>query len=138
MKYWDTSAMLRAWKEDWRPGAGITRTHTISEWYHIQTGRGLLFTAPDGSREKRALTPATAAREARALFKSLTFVELEAGQVFDALDALAKIPGLKASAVHDFLHIRAAELNHATAAVTLNQEEWGKMTGLRLELPRKA
>lgn len=115
----------------------MTRTHTIAEWFHIQVGRGLVFTLPDGTQEKRALAWPAAAAEARRLFSNLTFVELKADQVFSALDSLAKIPNLKASAVHDFLHVRAAEDNKAQAIVTLNRQEWSRLTKIHLEAPTK-
>lgn len=45
--------------------------------------------------------------------------------------------GLKASAVHDFLHVRAGELHKAEAFVTLNLAEWAQLTKLKCELPVK-
>jgi hypothetical protein len=137
MKYWDTSALLRAWKEGWSPASGMTRSHTLAEWFHIQVGRGMVFTNPDGTQEKRALIWPVAAEELRRLVKHLTFVDLNASQVLDALDTLARVPGLKASAAHDFLHIRAGELNNAQALVTLNLAEWAQLTALKCELPVK-
>lgn len=135
MKYWDTSALLRAWKEDWVPQEGFTRPHTIAEWMHIQTGRGLVFKKDDGTEEKRALSPGAAASEVRRMVAHLTFVDLNGLQTLDAVDQFAGIQGLRAGAVHDFMHIRAAELHQAEALVTLNLTEWSKMTRLRLELP---
>ena len=137
MKYWDTSALLRAWKEGWLPAGGITRAHTLAEWFHIQVGRGLVFTNPDGTQEKRAMTWPLAAREVRRMVANLKFVDLTAAELLAALDDLAKLPGLKASATHDFIHIRAAERHKAESVVTLNLAEWGKLTKLRLELPAR-
>ena len=135
-KYWDTSALLRAWKEGWIPEGGITRPHTVAEWVHIQVGRGMVFKKADGTEEKRALSWPTAAREVRRLVSQLTFVDLSGPQALDAVDAVAQIPNLKPSAVHDFMHIRAAELHQAKAVVTLNLAEWMRMTQLRVESPQ--
>jgi hypothetical protein len=115
----------------------MTRSHTLAEWLHIQVGRGMVFTNPDGTQEKRALIWPVAAEELRRLVKHLTFVDLNASQVLDALDTLARMPGLKASAAHDFLHILAGELNNAQALVTLNLAEWAQLTALKCELPVK-
>jgi hypothetical protein len=135
MKYWDTSALLRAWKEGWAPGSGFTRSHTVAEWVSIQTGRGLLYEDAKGALEKRALSPATAAAEARRLFANLQFKELTGAQTLDAVQAGAKIQDVKGPAVHDFMHVRTAEFHKATSIVTLNVREFSKMTKLRLELP---
>lgn len=137
MKYFDTSALLRAWKEGWVPRSGITRTHTLAEWFHIQSGRGLVYRMPNGREEKRALSWPLAASEARRMVANLTFVDLSAAQVMDALEELAGRPGLKAGAIHDYLHVRAAELHKASTLVTLNLVEWSKLTRKRLELPAK-
>ncbi len=135
MKYWDTSALLRAWKEGWKPAEGMTRPHTLSEWTHVQCGRGLLYILPDGSQEKRTLSRPTAANEVERMVSEMQMVELTGPQIIEALKAWAAIPGLKANSVHDFLHIRAAELHNAKAIVTLNVTEWARMTTLRLEPP---
>ena len=136
MKYWDTSALLRAWKEGWVPGSGFTRAHTVAEWVSIQTGRGLVYENASGALEKRALSPATAAAEARRLFANLEFKELTGAQTLDAVAAGAKVQDVKGPAVHDFMHVRAAEFHKATSIVTLNVKEFSKFTKLRLELPQ--
>ena len=136
MKYWDTSALLRAWKEGRVPEAGFTRAHTVAEWVSIQTGRGLVYEDAGGALEKRALSPATAATEARRLFANLQFKELTGAQTLDALEAGTKIQDVKGPAVHDFMHVCAAEFHKATSIVTLNLKEFSRMTKLRLELPQ--
>jgi hypothetical protein len=109
----------------------------LAEWFHIQVGRGLVFTKPDGSQEKRAMSWPLATTELRRMTKGLTFVDLKPEQVLAAFDDLAKLPNLKAAVAHDFLHIRAAEANKASALVTLNLVEWAKLTKLKLEPPVK-
>ncbi len=137
MKYWDTSALLRAWKEGWTPESGITRSHTVTEWFAVQTGCGLVFQTETGESEKRALSPAAAAREAKKVFANLKFEDLSGKAVFEAIDAAAKIPNVKGSAIHDFLHVRVAELNHAKSIVTLNFDDFSRMTKLPLRHPRQ-
>ena len=53
MRYWDTAALLRAWKENWEPAGGMTRSHTVAEWMAIQTGRGMVYRTPQGQLVKR-------------------------------------------------------------------------------------
>jgi hypothetical protein len=56
-------------------------------------------------------------------------------RTLNAVEAGAKIQDVKGPAVHDFMHVRAAEFHKATSIVTLNVREFSKMTKLRLELP---
>ena len=135
MKYWDTSAIFRAWKEGWVPVEGMTRSHSIAEWVSIQTGRGLVFEQSDGSLVKRNLSPADAAQEARKIFRNLTFCDLTTEQIWDAIDFIGKRSGLAGVAVHDFMHVRAAELHRAESIVTLNAADFARMTLLPLERP---
>ena len=135
MKYWDTSALLRAWKEGWIPREGMTRPHSVAEWVSIQTGRGLVYQLPDGSLVKQNLSPTDAANEARRLFANFHFVSLSGDQTLAAAAAPAKIPAVQGPVVHDFMHIAAAEQHRAESLVTLNVHEWSKMTKLRIEAP---
>lgn len=137
MKYWDTSALLRAWKEGWVPAAGITRSHSISEWVAIQTGRGLVYQNPDGTLIKRNLSPRDAVREARRMFANLRFEDLTGDQTLAAMEMAARIDGLKGAAIHDYMHARTAELKKARSIVTLNLADFSRMTKLPLELPVK-
>jgi hypothetical protein len=85
VKYYDTSALLRAWKEGWIPDSGITRTHTVAEWMAIQTGRGLVYRRPGGELVKQNLSPADAAQEAQRLFSGLTFRDLSGEQTLETV-----------------------------------------------------
>jgi hypothetical protein len=135
MKYWDTSALLRAWKEGWIPASGMTRSHTVAEWFAIQTGPGLVFETETGELEKRALAPMAAAREAKRLFSHLKFEDLSATEVLQAIESAAQIANIKGGAIHDFLHARAAEVKRAKSIVTLNFKDFSRMTKLPLEHP---
>lgn len=135
MKYYDTSALLRAWKEGWAPASGMTRAHTAAEWMSIQTGRGLVYRMPDGQLVKRNLSPSDAAGEARRLFAHLTFHDLSGPQTLEAAGLAATKPGVRGGNFHDFLHARAAEDAGAECIVTLNLRDYRMMTDLPLELP---
>ena len=137
MKYYDTSALLRAWKEGWAPVGGMTRPHAVAEWISIQTGRGLVYRTPQGELVKRNLSPADAAKEAKRLFAQLVFRELSGQQTLEAAEAAASKPGIRGGNFHDFLHARTAEVFGAACIVTLNTRDYAMMTHLPLELPLK-
>jgi hypothetical protein len=135
MKYYDTSALLRAWKEGWLPLEGMTRSHTVAEWIAIQTGRGLVYRNPDGHLVKRNLSPADAAREAQRVFARLVFRDLSGLQTLEAAVLASAREGVRGSNFHDFLHARTAEIHGAACIVTLNSADFQRMTSLPLELP---
>jgi predicted nucleic acid-binding protein len=138
VKYYDTSALLRVWKEGWAPERGLTRSHTVAEWMSIQTGRGLVYRTPQGHLVKRNLSPADAAREAQRLFARLTFRDLSGTQTLEAAGLAAVRGGIRGGNFHDFLHARTAEAFGAECVVTLNLRDYGMMTDLPLELPLKS
>ena len=135
MKYYDTSALLRAWKEGWMPTEGMTRSHTVAEWISIQTGRGLVYRDPDGQLVKRNLSPTDAAREAQRVFSGLVFRDLSGSQTLEAAVLASARDGIRGSNFHDFLHAHTAEAFGATSIVTLNMVDFRKMTSLPLEHP---
>lgn len=135
MKYWDTSALLRAWKEGWVPVEGMTRSHAVAEWISVQTGRGLVYRSPRGELIKRNLSPADAAREARQLFSRMIFRDLSGPQTLEAAAMAASKEGIRGGNFHDYLHARTAEMFGAERIVTLNMRDYAMMTNLPLELP---
>jgi hypothetical protein len=135
VKYYDTSALLRAWKEGWMPMEGMTRAHTVAEWISIQTGRGLVYREPDGQLVKRNLSPTDAAREAQRVFARLVFRDLSGPQTLEAAILAAARDGVRGSNFHDFLSARTAEAFGASSIVTLNMADFRKMTSLPLEHP---
>ncbi len=135
MKCYDTSALLRAWKEGWAPDRGLTRSHTLAEWISIQTGRGLVYRTPQGQLVKHNLSPADAAGEAQQLFAQLTFRDLTGAQTLEAARLAATKRGVRGGNFHDLVHARTAEVFGAECIVTLNPRDYGMMTDLPLELP---
>ena len=138
MKYYDTSALLRAWKEGWEPLEGMTRSHTVAEWISIQTGRGLVYRDADGQLVKRNLLPLDAAKEAHRVFSRMTFCDLSGQKTLEAADLAAEQEGIRGKNFHDFLHARTAEDYEAECIVTLNMADFCRMTSLPLELPRRS
>ena len=70
--YFDTTAMVRAFKLNIQP-AGITRTHTLGEFYSTLTGTGVLGFI-EGREAKEKFSPKRAAAAARETFSKITFV----------------------------------------------------------------
>lgn len=137
MKYWDTSAILRTWKEGWVPATGMTRLHSIAEWVSIQTGRGLVYQLSDGTLVKRNLSAADGAKEARRVFANFVFHELTPEDMLRTIDSIGSRADIAGVAVHDFIHARVAELYKAESIVTINARDFSRMTQLPLETPTK-
>jgi len=115
----------------------MTRSHTLAEWFAIQTGRGLVYRTPQGQLVKKNLSPLDAAKEIRGLVANLTFRDLTAEEVLASTEQAANVSGIKGNSFHDFLHVRAAEIHRAKSIVTLNFGDYARMTQLPLEAPRK-
>lgn len=137
MRYWDTAALLRAWKENWVPAEGITRSHSVAEWMAIQTGQGLVYRTSHGQLLKRNLSLPDAAREIRRLVTNLTFRDLTGQQVLEACDQSGLLPDVQGVNFHDFLHAKTAEIHGAQSIVTLNLRDYARMTKLPLETPAR-
>ena len=117
------------------PSQGMTRSHTIAEWFSIQTGRGLVYRESDGQLVKRNLPPIDAAHEAQRVFAAMVFKDLTGTQTLEAAVFASEREGIRGSNFHDFLHARTAEAFGASSIVTLNMADFRKMTNLPLEYP---
>jgi len=53
--YFDTSALVRAFRMRLAP-AGVTRSHSVAEFYSTLTGRGITVETPEGKREQWVLS----------------------------------------------------------------------------------
>jgi predicted nucleic acid-binding protein len=63
----------------------------------------------------------------------LDFVDLSADEVLTALN-YARAKGVRGGRVHDFLHAVAAEKAGADKIVTLDENDFNGLTGLKIEL----
>ncbi|HZF01348.1 MAG TPA: PIN domain-containing protein [Methylomirabilota bacterium] len=132
--YLDTSAMIRARKLNLQP-EGITRTHTLAEFYSTLTGTGVL-TMVEGQEKKEKISPKRAAAAARETFSKITFVDLTTADVFESLER-AVAENVQGRNIHDWLHCAAAEKAKCAAIVTLNFSDFSAMTNLPLVNPAK-
>lgn len=132
--YLDTSAMIRARKLNLQP-EGVTRSHTLAEFYSTLTGTGVL-TMVEGQEKKEKISPKRAAAAARETFAKIQFKDLTHQEVSDALERAAA-ENVQGRNIHDWLHCAAAEKAKCAAIATLNFSDFSVMTNLPLVNPAK-
>jgi len=126
--YWDSSAIVEAWidgglRARLHRDGGCTRSHSLAEVFSSFTG---------GNLEIR-LSADDAARTVAQLAGDLDFVDLSADEVLAALK-YARAKGVRGGRVHDFLHAVAAEKAGADKIITLDENDFNGLTGLKIEL----
>jgi hypothetical protein len=131
--YWDTSGLIRAYVMKQKP-QGVTRAHTVSEFFCVLSGPGLAVTE-SGKTVKKALSPTGAAKATRETFSNLGFFDLTGLQTIDAVEASAKVRDIIGRNIHDWIHCKAAEQWGAESIATVNLKDFSRMTKLPLEMP---
>jgi predicted nucleic acid-binding protein len=126
--YWDSSAIVEAWidrglRARLHREGGCTRIHSLAEVFSSLTG---------GNLEIR-LSADDAARTVAQLAVDLDFVELSVNEVLTALNH-ARAKGVRGGRIHDFLHAIAAEKAGADKIITLDENDFNSLTGLKIEL----
>jgi len=126
--YWDSSAIVEAWidrglRARLHREGGCTRRHSLAEAFSSFTG---------GNLEIR-LSADDAARTVAQLAGDLDFVDLSANEVLTALNH-ARAKGVRGGRIHDFLHAVAAERAGAEKIITLDENDFNGLTGLKIEL----
>lgn len=132
MNYFDTSAIIRSAREQKQP-TGITRSHSLAEFYSFFTGGGFLVTR-NGVTRRESLPPKDVLTLAKSAFKNLKFQELEATDMWNALEQAAA-RNVLAKNIHDYLHIVAAEKFGCKNLVTLNARHFASLTALKVVTP---
>jgi predicted nucleic acid-binding protein len=129
MNYFDTGALIRAARLQLQP-EGITRPHSLAEFYGIFTGVGIVI-SKDGRNFRQTLSPENTVKLARSTFGKLKFEELSARDAFAALETAAK-KNITGKSIHDFLHCTAAEKSGCKGVVTLNEKDFKRMTSVKI------
>lgn len=123
MIYWDTSAIITLLAlGSLGEIAGITRPHSLAEFYGRTTGKGFL-----ASGRIVKLAPELAARRVQDLKAQLRFVLLSEEETAQALIDAAKA-NIRGGRTHDFLHFAAAKKAGAEAIYTFNRADFGFST----------
>lgn len=130
--YLDTSALIRAWRLSIVP-EGITRAHSIAEFYCVLTGPGIVMVR-EGRTVKARLAPLVAAAAAARTFAKMSYRDVKAAEAIDSLPFAAQ-ENVQGRNIHDWMHVEAANLSHAQHLVTLNEKDFRKMTKMKLVSP---
>ncbi len=135
--YWDTSALVEAIIATPAAVAAfdaeherITRAHTLAETFS-QLTKGTLRNAQG---ELIALLADDAAKTIEAWAGRMSIVALDGKQILAALKQAQK-KGIRGGAVHDYLHIVAAEAEGADKIYTLNVKDFAPRTSLSVSAP---
>ena len=126
--YWDSSALVETTvdltlRRRLQDEGGFTRPHALSEMFSALTG-GNISIRTDAE---------AAARIIEELAGDLEFIDLTVREMVAALKK-AKRLGVRGGRVHDFLHAVAAEKAGADKIVTLDENDFNGLTGLKIEL----
>jgi predicted nucleic acid-binding protein len=135
--YWDTSALVEAIIATPEAVAAfekdqdrITRVHTLAETFS-QLTKGTLKNAEG---EAIALLADDAAKTIEAWAGRMKVISLDGQQVLTALKQ-AQSKGVRGGAVHDYLHIFAAEAQGADKIYTLNISDFAPRTSVSVTAP---
>jgi hypothetical protein len=127
--YWNTSAMINAAVSDavaqrLDADTHLARTHNLSEFFAIMTGRGVEIR---GLQARAIWSPKDARKWLRAFVSKVTIVDLSAGEWLDGLDeAGSKVLGAR---VYDYGHALAAVKAGADVVLTRNRSDFEGLTG---------
>lgn len=131
MNYLDTSALIRAWRLGTVP-AGLTRAHSVTEFYRTLTG-GL--TVPiKGVLTRVQFSPTEAASGASATFAAVTFRDLTGPQCMEETHAAAKA-NVQGANIHDWMHAAVARREGCKKIVTTNAAHFKAVSRLPLVDP---
>ena len=125
--YWDASALvdacadleLRSRVKRERP---FTRTHSLAEIFSALTGGGNLGIRVDANEAHATIED---------LARDLDFVDLTPTEVLTAFKT-ARAKGVRGGRVHDYLHAVAAEKEKAAEIVTVDENDFHELTGLKI------
>ena len=126
--YWDSSALIESTvnlnlRRRLQGEGGFTRPHALSEMFSALTA-GNVSIRTDAE---------AAARIIEELAGELEFIDLTVREMVAALKN-AKRLGVRGGRVHDFLHAVAAEKAGADKIITLDENDFNGLTGLKIEL----
>ena len=126
--YWDSSALVKAFEDEaleerLKEGNGMTRLHSIAEFFSTLTGGKLGYKLPQEE----------AAEMAETVVKHLEMVTFGEKDMIDCCKR-AKKAGVRGARIHDFLHVAAAEKAGAKKILTLDRRDFAGLTGIELEI----
>ena len=132
LDYWDTSGLIRAFTRAEKP-RGITRPHSVAEFFCVLTGPGLAVSV-NGRIVKKTLSPAVAFKAVEETFSEMRFYELGGRETISCVGD--SVPSnILGKNIHDWMHCQAAQASKADRIKTLNTSDFSAMTKLPLSEP---
>ena len=130
--YLDTSSLIAARGLSSAP-RGVTRPHSVAEFYGTVTGRGITV-IKDGTPVRHALAPQDAVELISKVFAKVEFCDLTAEQMTEDLPEAVKA-NVQGPNIHDFMHAAAASRAGCQVIVTGNAKDFRQVTSIRLISP---
>jgi predicted nucleic acid-binding protein len=125
--YWDSSALMLALVDGELRGrldrkTAVTRPHSLAE----------VFSALTGKQGPQRVSADDAARQLAELAQEVSFVDLTAAEILDAIRKAQK-RGVRGGRVHDYLHATAAQKDGAKQLFTADENDFaGLADGLEV------
>ena len=137
--FWDTSAAINALVSPsvfarLKHGQHMARVHLIFEFFAIMTGRGIAVKDKNGNPAKLILSESDATAWLRQFAGMISFVELSAVEVLDALEGAAA-KGVKGGRVYDYGHALAANQVEADELITRDANDFSGLTNASVVWP---
>lgn len=131
MNYLDTSALIRAWRQQQAP-EGVTRSHALAEFYATLTS-GLTVNL-QGTKTRVQISPVETAEGAAATFAAVTFRDLTPAQTLAEVK-VAAAANIQGANVHDWMHAAVARREGCKRIVTTNTRHFKEVSQLPLVEP---
>ena len=131
MNYLDTSALVRAWRQELAP-EGVTRSHSLAKFYATLTS-GLTVNL-QGTKTRVQISPTETAAGAVATFAAVTFRDLTPAQTVEETQAAAAA-NIQGANVHDWMHAAVARREGCKRIVTTNTRHFKEVSKLPLVEP---
>ncbi|HEY1174090.1 MAG TPA: hypothetical protein VGH19_22185 [Verrucomicrobiae bacterium] len=129
--YWDSSALIWFYsRKRLVEIKGVTRTHTLAEVFSALTGRGIMLQMDDGTQRPRKYSPEIATAVVEQMYQRLEFVDISAAETIKSF-SLTHTQGVQGGRIHDYLHVKAAEMARADELWTADENDLsglGKVT----------
>ena len=131
MNYLDTSALIRAWRQQQAP-EGVTRSHSLAEFYATLTS-GLTVNL-QGIKTRVQISPVETAAGAVETFAAVTFRDLTPAQTLAETQAAAQA-NIQGANVHDWMHAAVTRREGCQRIVTTNEKHFKEVSRLPLVDP---
>jgi hypothetical protein len=137
--FWDTSAAINALVSAQvfhrlDSDEHFARVHLLSEFFSVMTGRGIQVLDQNGQPARMLLKSKDAATWLRTFAGKVTFVDLTAAEILDAMDRgdTLRIEGKR---IYDYGHALGADKAGAELLLTRDTQDFAGLGKARIERP---